>query len=412
MSYNIRNPEVWFMTTVDEKNSAGIYRMRMLPGQVINDGTTTVLIDPTLNVKSSSDPRQTNPVGTIFATKSLRIAKSSVGGLFYDAGTSIISMARGTTKELEDAYTIYRSKCEEILDEFSSTATKPSSAAPTPKVVGKTKIEKLLEQFPVPSVSDHGFYVNPDNWRQILFNLSAGFNTMLIGESGTGKTELTMLLATTMMKEIKIFDMGAKQDPIASLIGVHRFDGKSVFDYADFTQWIQKDAIVVLDELPRAPLNAANILLPVLDSRKELTMDIASSDLRSIPVNPLCRFIATANEGYRYTGNSVMDLALKERFKVVNIDFIPQEQEIDLVTRRTGCSFRQAEVIVKVANQIRELASKDEVSLAVSTRHTLYAGALAEAGWAISKALEDAFLPIYRAVNEDREKIMDLLTAR
>jgi len=160
-----------------------------------------------------------------------------------------------------------------------------------------------------------------------------------------------------------------------------------------------------------APANTNNILFPVLDSRKELRMDIASSELRSIKVHKDCRFIATANEGYRYTGNNVLDQALKERFQIIHIDFMPESNEIDLLRKRTLVGLREATVVVKAAAQIRNLVNNDELNQGVSIRHTLYAADLIAAGFTPIQGIEKAFLPMYN-IKEERQKVMDILSSR
>jgi nitric oxide reductase NorQ protein len=410
MSYNIHSPNIWFFETVNETNKYGIPRMRLLPGQaVLEEGTTNYIPgDPEYNVQSDTAPRKANPIGTIFASRVISTQKTPMGKAFYATGeNNIITVNRGVSKDISDAYNEYlRGAGMPVPDEEEAPGATPGSPKP------KSLIDTLEAAHPVPNVADHGFYVDRELWRTLLFNMEKGYNTMLVGESGTGKTELSMLLASITGRGVNVFDMAAKQDPIASLIGVHRFDGgKSIFDRADFTYALEADGIIVLDELPRAPMNTNNILFPVLDSRRELKMDIASSELRSVKVNPMARFIATANDGYRYTGNNVLDQALKERFQITFVDFMPEINEIQVLMKRTGIIHKDANIIVKVARQIRDLVNKDELNQGVSVRHSLYAADLAVAGFGLVKAMEKAFLPMY-SVEEEKKRVLDLLSAR
>jgi nitric oxide reductase NorQ protein len=407
MSYEIKNPTMWFFTTIEETNEGGIPRMRALPGQYISDGKGGFeQMDDKLNVQSDSRPRSENPIGTIFVSKVVTKTNSTGGTPYYSTGEKNISaMARGVTSDVKDAYNKY-------LAEVGGTPLEEEPGTPaTPKPVGTALIDKLLDECPCPTVLADNFYVSRDVWAALLFNVHKGYNTMLVGESGTGKTELTQLLGRAMKKDVKIFDMGAKQDPIASLVGVHRFDGKSVFDRADFTFAIESPGIVVLDELPRAPMNTNNILFPVLDSRRTLAMDIAAHELREIKVHSDCRFVATANEGFRYTGNNVLDQALKERFQIIIVEFMPAEEEVKLLYGRTGLDKSQGRIIVKIAKAIRDAAAKDDLTMGVSIRHTLYAADLASAGLSLPKALEQAFLPMFIR-EEERKIVKDILASR
>jgi nitric oxide reductase NorQ protein len=149
----------------------------------------------------------------------------------------------------------------------------------------------------------------------------------------------------------------------------------------------------------------------VLDSRRELSMDIAHHGARHIKVNDKCSFIATANEGFEYTGNNVLDRALKERFQVIPIEYMPNPQEMELLQGRHKVDKRMAEVIVKTAKTIRDMAKKDELSSSISIRHTLYAADLTASGVAVAKAMEISFLPMFVSP-EEKTKVKGILAAR
>jgi nitric oxide reductase NorQ protein len=413
--YEITKPEIWFFKTVNEKSENGVARLKLLPGQWVPDPASPGNFIPgntELNTKSDLKPREVHPIGTIFASKFIEIQNSPSGNKFYnakkDTSQQLICIASGVTVDIKNAYEEYLKQAEaaEVLAKLDKDAKK---ANPTP---GLSFLDKLLKENPIPTVENDNFYVEADVWASLLFNLHRGYNTMLVGDSGTGKTELSILMGMRLKKPTKVFDMAAKQDPIASLIGVHRFeDGKSVFDRADFTYALEGPNIIVLDELPRAPMNTNNILFPILDSRRELNMDVASHGLRTIKLHPECAFIATANEGYEYTGNNVLDRALKERFRPIMVSYMPEAQEVNLLVNRTTIDKNLAKVIVKVGRSIRDLNKGEDISSSVSIRHTLYAADLAAGGMAVAKAMEIAFLPMF-IIEDDRKKVKDLLASR
>jgi MoxR-like ATPase len=84
-------------------------------------------------------------------------------------------------------------------------------------------------------------------------NVLRGENTMVIGPTGSGKTEMIALLAKTMAKELNIQDMGTVQDAQSALLGVHRLnnEGHSEFEFAPFISHVQAGGVVLLDELNR-----------------------------------------------------------------------------------------------------------------------------------------------------------------
>lgn len=408
MAYNINEPDMWFAKTVDERGADGVPRLKMLPGQkisVIETGKEVKWedIDPSINVAVPHEPRRNNPIGTIFVVRTLTKTLTSKGVVFYAVpDMKVYVLEKAGTADIQNAWKAY--------NEAMKSGEK-AEVPTTPKVLKESLVDKIRKDHPVPTIDKDGFYVDPDIWMSLMINIFKGYNTMLTGSSGTGKTELTQFVGDTLKKKVNIFDMAAKQDPIASLIGVHRFDEKSIFDRADFTFAIEEEGIVVLDELPRAPANTNNILFPLLDRRRELRMDIAAHGQRNIKVNDKCIFIATANEGFEYTGNNVLDRALKERFQIINIPFLTKENEAKLLMKRIGIGKTEAGVICKIAEMIRQAAAKDEVSVAVSTRHTLYAADLVEAGMTLPKAMELAFLPVFREEGEIK-RVKDILISR
>jgi len=84
-------------------------------------------------------------------------------------------------------------------------------------------------------------------------NVLRGENIMLIGDTGTGKTEIVKHLAKALEKDLFIQDMGTVQDAQSALLGVHTLnkEGISEFKHAPFVGHIQSGGIVLLDELSR-----------------------------------------------------------------------------------------------------------------------------------------------------------------
>lgn len=234
-----------------------------------------------------------------------------------------------------------------------------------------------------------------------------GDHLFLLGDfTVTHNTELVSLAAKKLGMECNVYNMGTMIDPIAGLLGVHRLvQGGSVFDYAKFTQDIQKPCIILLDELSRAPLSCNNILLPCLDSRRELPVDIAGGNgARNIKVHPDCVFIATANIGSEYTGTSQMDRALVDRFFMAEIEYMDTDNETKVLSKRCSIEPEDAKIIVETARTVRNLFMKGEVSNTLSTRETLGAGRMVADGWSVLEAMERNFLPYFEGTKSEGER--------
>jgi len=125
----------------------------------------------------------------------------------------------------------------------------------------------LRHKYPVPSIEDCGMHIEHDLWFRLVRNIIRGKNTMLIGPTGSGKTEIIELISRLMGLNLSIQDMGTVQDAQSALLGVHRLNenNESIFDPAPFVGHVQNEGIILLDEMNRSPLSANNILFPVLD---------------------------------------------------------------------------------------------------------------------------------------------------
>lgn len=391
--------DYYFFKTMADK---GRNRLRPLAGQML-DG---VKVDQTLNVQSDKTIRTMYPIGTIFGSDSLTLCSGYYqSGNIFPLGLRDDEYKRPEhrpSEGMQRAYEIYigatGSDAGEFRDEESEEFLDKES------LLSKMKKNK---NFKVPTIDTGGFYVDPDNWYLLLRNITNQVNTMMIGPTGTGKTELVLLACKKLGLPCHVYDMGSMYDPVAGLLGVHRLQkgGVSTFDYAKFTHDISEPGVVLLDELSRAPVTTNNILFPCLDSRRTLPVEIAGGDdLRTIKVHDDCCFIATANVGAEYTGTMSMDRALVGRFFPLELDYMPRDKEEQVLMKRCRISASAAKHIVSVANNVRSLYRKQELSCSLSTRETLMAAELVADGWSPLRAMELVFLPLFEGTKAEGER--------
>lgn len=391
----------YFLQTIKNGNDN---KLRPLPNQTNNAGED---INEMLNTQADRTLRCAYPIGTVFATDMLQYNEKR-GTPYYSAGKlypvgltvdAYLDTDHVPPIEMQDAYKDYLRESQVASGQASTT---PADGIP----IGSLR-ERLLKKNPKPTIAKDGFYIKDIHWQLILRNIMQKVNTMMVGPTGTGKTELVMLAAKSLGLPCSVYDMGSMHDPIAGMLGTHRLQkgGQSVFDYAKFTQDIQKPGVILLDELSRAPVTTLNILFPCLDSRRMLPVEIAGGDdLRSISVHPECVFFATANVGAEYTGTAAMDRALTGRFLPLELEYMPKDEEAQVLMKRYSISKNDAKNIASVAAEIRDLYSKEELSISISTRETLMAASLVADGWSALMAMELTFLPLFEGNSTDGER--------
>lgn len=252
-----------------------------------------------------------------------------------------------------------------------------------------------------PSIEESGFYFDEKNWKYLTRNILRKKNTIITGPTGTGKTEMVSKIAKKLGLNVYIYDMGAMQDPISSMLGTHRIvDGDSKFDYADFVERVQQPGIIVLDELNRAPQMAMNILFPCLDSRRELRVDIAGgTDKRVVKVHPECVFIATANIGAEYSGTQDIDKALFNRFMPLMVNYIPFTAEVNLLKSKFELEEMSIMGLVTFANSMRRQAKLGNIENSLSTRETIEIAGLMQDGFEIYEAVD--YVVLNKVFDED-----------
>jgi nitric oxide reductase NorQ protein len=244
------------------------------------------------------------------------------------------------------------------------------------------------------------FQVDKGLYAVLKRNIAKSANTLLLGPTGVGKTELVANIASSLGLPLTIFDMGTMTDPIMSLVGNHIIsmtDGHttSVFVKSRFSEVIQRPGVILLDELSRASAQANNLLFPCLDFRRELPMEYCFEDTAPIKVHPQCVFIATANLGSQYTGTHKLDRALQDRFMCIQVDQLNTVQTTNVIKMHTP-SIGNATIaeMVRVYAKLNEMHDSFTISFSLSIRHLKMIAELVVDGF----TLYDAFYIVCKGI--------------
>ena len=236
-------------------------------------------------------------------------------------------------------------------------------------------------------------------WKYLVRSAVRGKNILMTGPAGCGKTMSAKALVTSLDRPDFYFNLGATQDPRATLIGNTHFnkDTGTYFTESLFVKAIQtENAVILLDELSRAHPDAWNILMTVLDEgQRYLRLDEADGQA-TIKVAKGVTFIATANVGNEYTSTRVMDRALVDRFTQIEMDVLNKDQELGLLTALYPTV--DVEVLTNLAElsymtRIESAGDEGKLSTHVSTRTSVEAAGLLSDGFTLAEAAEVTILP-------------------
>lgn len=199
-------------------------------------------------------------------------------------------------------------------------------------------------------------------------------NVLLQGPQGCGKTETAMQFAALSGLPVLKINCALIREPRDWFGYKTAENGNVSWVRSEFAKLVERGgAVILLDEISRATPPVLNSLLPLLDGTGVTFLEEVK---QAVMRGPDLFFFATANIGNQFSGTyGKLDKALDDRFAIrINANYLPAEQEINLLHSRTGIETSIAEKMVKVANSVRTNANAgfgSQISSTISTRNLL-----------------------------------------
>ena len=282
------------------------------------------------------------------------------------------------------------------MEKFNTSTTIPTAPPEVDVPEGHAEIVDFIGNSY--GLKPQGLIMKELKWKYLIRSAVRGKNIMMTGQAGCGKTLAAKSLVNALDRPDFYFNLGATQDPRSTLIGNVHFDKQkgTFFSESLFVKAIQtENAVILLDELTRAHPDAWNILMPVLDyGQRYLRLDEADGQT-TIKVADGVTFIATANIGNEYTATRQLDKALLDRFTVIEMDLLTQEEEYGLLKYMfPTVEEKTLENVSNITSLTRAEAMTENprISSGVSTRTSVEIAGLLFDGFSL---LESADITIY-----------------
>lgn len=206
--------------------------------------------------------------------------------------------------------------------------------------------------------------------RAILW-LNAGYPVHLIGPTGCGKTALALKVAQLLGKS-SVWINGDEAINTTNLIGGYsKVEMTTVRDKYIHNVWKDKDTMeakwvsnpltlacqygytLIYNEFSRSKPEANNILLSVLEEGV-LELPTKFGEERYIKVHPDFSLLLTSNN-IEYAGIHRPQDALLDRIATIHMDYYNRDTEVKIVHVHSGLPKAQAEKIVDVVRELRNI---------------------------------------------------------
>lgn len=332
--------------------------------------------------------------------KSLTIAKVPKTGKARTPkaqATSSTSLPKSARITAQKPATVTTTDLESLSTNPSDSNEEQTSSAVTSQFSNQLEFVSFLNDSI--KLKPSSYQISEIKWKSVIRTVLRGKNLMIVGEKGEGKTTLIFAIAKALGRPLFTFNLGDTSDAQTYLFGkTQAKDGSTFYQESEFLKAITtKNAIVLLDEFSRASRDASNILFPILDLNQRFAHIPERGENSKVMVAEGVSFLATANIGMEYTGTSIMDTAIMDRFTKVEIDELTSDQLHNLIK---GIKVEQSikDFFVKSKLAIKSAVKNSDLTQTFSTRQMIECLEYCYDGFSIQEVLE---LMVYSTYSSD-----------
>lgn len=240
-------------------------------------------------------------------------------------------------------------------------------------------------------------FVSDMNWNLVNSTLDLHKYPLFIGPKGCGKTQFAQSLAKARAMKFYAINCGAIFKPKQTLVGqMQAKEGTTFLLNSEFltmfTDDCEEGVLIFLDEISRIPPAAANYFMTILDRIQSYIY--VEEEGKQVKRGKNVVFVAAANFGYEYSDTRNLDGALIDRFMKFMIDYLPEKDEVALITQRVPTApSKDVKRLVDYATMFRKNAEK--LRIAVSTRQLIDMAEFLPLGYDIKTIFDNIFINLF-----------------
>lgn len=248
-----------------------------------------------------------------------------------------------------------------------------------------------------------GIFVRKDHLHILEACIKISEPSLLVGETGTGKTSIVQKLANRDKKNLIRVSVNGSTG-IEEIIGKWLVSkGSTYWQDGILINAMKNGDWIVFDEINAALPEILFSLHSLLDDDRRVILVEKSNEV--LRPHEDFRFFATMNPSEEYSGTKDVNRALLSRFNSVIYFEHPQENiEVKILNDRTKIETGIALNLVRLANELRKMKRDGDLYYYCSTRDLIHASKLIQNGVAKNDAV---FASIANKMTKDEIKECD-----